>query len=93
MVLGLGRHHVFSLFLVFGLWSLVFGLWSLVFGLWYIWGTTYLGIRVALEAVPPALMGAFAGSIAGTLLVVYVRLRGQALPHVGAGAAWRSRGC
>ena len=47
-----------------------------------IWGTTYLGIRVALEAVPPALMGAFRWIIAGTLLVVYVRLRGQALPHV-----------
>jgi drug/metabolite transporter (DMT)-like permease len=52
-----------------------------------IWGTTYLGIRVALEAVPPALMGAFRWIIAGTLLVVYVRLRGQALPHV---ASWRS---
>ncbi len=52
-----------------------------------IWGTTYLGIRVALEAVPPALMGAFRWIIAGTLLVIYVRLRGQALPHV---ASWRS---
>ena len=48
-----------------------------------IWGTTYLGIRVALEAVPPALMGAFRWTIAGTLLVAYVRLRRQALPHVG----------
>jgi drug/metabolite transporter (DMT)-like permease len=52
-----------------------------------IWGTTYLGIRVALEAVPPALMGAFRWTIAGTLLVTYVRLRGQALPHV---ASWGS---
>jgi drug/metabolite transporter (DMT)-like permease len=50
-----------------------------------IWGTTYLGIRVALEAVPPALMGAFRWIIAGTLLVAYVRLRGKALPHV---ASW-----
>ena len=41
-----------------------------------IWGTTYLGIRVALEAVPPALMGAFRWIIAGTLLVIYVRQRG-----------------
>ena len=52
-----------------------------------IWGTTYLGIRVALEAVPPALMGAFRWIVAGTLLVAYVRVRGQALPHV---ASWGS---
>jgi drug/metabolite transporter (DMT)-like permease len=48
-----------------------------------IWGTTYLGIRVALEAVPPALMGAFRWITAGTLLITYVWLRGQPLPHVG----------
>ena len=52
-----------------------------------IWGTTYLGIRVALEAVPPALMGAFRWIVAGSLLVAYVRLRGQALPHA---ASWGS---
>jgi len=52
-----------------------------------IWGTTYLGIRVALEAVPPALMGAFRWIIAGALLLGYVRLRGHELPHV---ARWRS---
>jgi drug/metabolite transporter (DMT)-like permease len=48
-----------------------------------IWGTTYLGIRVALEAVPPALMGAFRWVAAGSLLLAYARLRGHALPHVG----------
>jgi drug/metabolite transporter (DMT)-like permease len=52
-----------------------------------IWGTTYLGIRVALEAVPPALMGAFRWIIAGTLLAGYVQFRGQALPHA---ASWGS---
>jgi drug/metabolite transporter (DMT)-like permease len=52
-----------------------------------IWGTTYLGIRVALEAVPPALMGAFRWITAGSLLVGYVWLRGQPLPRV---ATWGS---
>ncbi len=47
-----------------------------------IWGTTYLGIRVALEAVPPALMGAFRWIIAGTILVAFLWARGQALPRV-----------
>jgi drug/metabolite transporter (DMT)-like permease len=45
-----------------------------------IWGTTYLGIRISLESLPPALMGGLRWLIAGTLLAVYVRARGEALP-------------
>lgn len=45
-----------------------------------IWGTTYLGIRVSLESMPPALMGGLRWTIAGTLLAIYVRVRGHALP-------------
>ena len=30
-----------------------------------IWGTTYLGIRVSLETIPPALMGGLRWTIAG----------------------------
>ena len=29
-----------------------------------IWGTTYLGIRVSLESIPPALMGGLRWTIA-----------------------------
>lgn len=45
-----------------------------------IWGTTYLGIRVSLETMPPALMGGLRWTIAGLLLVVYLLLRRQPLP-------------
>ena len=45
-----------------------------------IWGTTYLGIRVSLETMPPALMGGLRWTIAGSLLALYVRSRGQQLP-------------
>jgi drug/metabolite transporter (DMT)-like permease len=45
-----------------------------------IWGTTYLGIRVCLETMPPALMGGFRWTIAGTLLALYVAWRGGPLP-------------
>jgi drug/metabolite transporter (DMT)-like permease len=45
-----------------------------------IWGTTYLGIRVSLETMPPALMGGLRWVIAGVLLSLYVVLRGDALP-------------
>ena len=45
-----------------------------------IWGTTYLGIRVSLESMPPALMGGLRWTIAGGLLAIYVRLSGGTLP-------------
>jgi drug/metabolite transporter (DMT)-like permease len=45
-----------------------------------IWGTTYFGIRVSLETMPPALMGGLRWTIAGGLLVLYLVARGQALP-------------
>lgn len=52
-----------------------------------IWGTTYLGIRVALEAVGPALMGGFRWTIAGALLALVARVRGERLPPA---ALWPS---
>ena len=52
-----------------------------------IWGTTYLGIRIALEAVPPALMGGIRWTIAGMLLAAVVLARGERLPAL---ALWPS---
>ncbi len=45
-----------------------------------IWGTTYLGIRIALETIPPFLMGALRWLAAGCLLIAILKLRGEALP-------------
>lgn len=45
-----------------------------------IWGTTYLGIRVALESIPPALMAGFRWTIAGAILATVVLARGGSLP-------------
>ena len=45
-----------------------------------IWGTTYLGISISLESIPPALMGGLRWTIAGGLLAAYVRLSGGELP-------------
>lgn len=52
-----------------------------------IWGTTYLGIRVSLETMPPALMGGIRWLIAGGLLTAYVALSGGRLPGT---ARWPS---
>lgn len=52
-----------------------------------IWGTTYLGIRIALESIPPLLMAACRWIVAGSLLIAIVRARGGRLP---ARRAWPS---
>jgi drug/metabolite transporter (DMT)-like permease len=45
-----------------------------------IWGTTYLGIRIALETIPPLLMAAMRWIAAGGLLIAMLALRGEHLP-------------
>ena len=45
-----------------------------------IWGTTYLGIAVALESIPPALVGGIRWTIAGAFLAVVLIARGERLP-------------
>lgn len=45
-----------------------------------IWGTTYLGIRVSLESIPPALMGGLRWTLAGGLLSLYLVGRRRRLP-------------
>jgi len=47
-----------------------------------IWGTTYLAIKVALETVPPFLMGGIRYVIAGSLLGAVLVARGEKLPPV-----------
>jgi len=45
-----------------------------------IWGTTYLGIKIALDTIPPFLMGGLRYTIAGLLLAAVLRARGRPLP-------------
>jgi drug/metabolite transporter (DMT)-like permease len=56
----------------------------LAYGAWVavclLWGTTYLAIRIALESVPPMLMGGFRWTIAGALILLVMRVRGELLP-------------
>ena len=44
------------------------------------WGTTYLAIRIALESVPPLLMTGLRWLLAGALITMTLRLRGERLP-------------
>jgi drug/metabolite transporter (DMT)-like permease len=45
-----------------------------------IWGTTYLAIRIALDSIPPFLMGALRWVAAGMLLAAVLKWRGYRFP-------------
>jgi drug/metabolite transporter (DMT)-like permease len=50
--------------------------------LYFIWGTTYLAMRVVVLEVSPFLMGSARFLLAGTILAVALRLRGAPLPSL-----------
>src|SRR2546428_12945360 len=49
-----------------------------------VWGTTYLAIRIALETIPPLLMGGIRFLVAGLLMIIMLAARGATLPGVRA---------
>jgi len=49
--------------------------------IYLIWGSTYLGIRIAIESLPPLLMAASRFLLAGSLMYAWARLRGTPRPH------------
>jgi drug/metabolite transporter (DMT)-like permease len=56
----------------------------LCFGLVYLfWGSTYLGISIAVEHIPPGLMCAIRFLIAGTLMLGFCGLRGRRVRYPG----------
>src|SRR5260370_9077800 len=69
-------------------WKIVVG-----FGLVYIfWGSTYLGIGIAVEQIPPGIVCAARFLIAGTVMLAYcaltgrrVRFSARQLSHLAAG--------
>jgi drug/metabolite transporter (DMT)-like permease len=46
-----------------------------------VWGSTYLGIRVAVETIPPFVLAASRQLAAGALLLALVRWRGRGAPR------------
>jgi drug/metabolite transporter (DMT)-like permease len=53
----------------------------------FFWGTTYLGIRMALESFPPVLLVCVRFIISGSILLGFARARGLYLPE-GRDLAW-----
>lgn len=48
--------------------------------LYVIWGSTYLAMRIALETLPPMLMAGPRFIVAGTVMFVFLRARGEPAP-------------
>jgi drug/metabolite transporter (DMT)-like permease len=48
--------------------------------IYLIWGSTYLGIRVAVTTMPPFLMAGMRFTVAGTLIFAFLKARGEAWP-------------
>ncbi len=46
-----------------------------------LWGTTYLGIRIAVEEVPPATLMSVRYLLSGTLILAAARVRGAQIPR------------
>jgi|SRR5690554_5407291 len=46
----------------------------------FIWGTTYLAIRIGVEDFPPMLFAGFRWIIAGTIFITILKARGEKMP-------------
>ena len=55
--------------------------------IYLIWGSTYLGIQVAIETMPPFLLAAARFLLAGAILVAWARFQGEAMTGP---AVWRT---
>jgi drug/metabolite transporter (DMT)-like permease len=54
--------------------------WVALLALYIVWGSTYLGIKVAIETIPPFFHAGLRFLISGTILVVWQRAVGQQMP-------------
>jgi len=57
-----------------------FGIILSIISLYFIWGSTYLGMRIGLEGFPPFLLGGIRFLIAGGILYTILRIRGTPTP-------------
>jgi drug/metabolite transporter (DMT)-like permease len=60
-----------------------FKIWTALLLVYIIWGGTYLGIRYAVETIPPFLMAGTRFLIAGVLMYAWRRLSGDPAPTPG----------
>lgn len=62
-------------------------IWIALITLYIIWGSTYLGIKIAVETIPPFLHAGIRFLVSGIILVIWQRAIGSAMPTK---KQWRS---
>jgi drug/metabolite transporter (DMT)-like permease len=55
-------------------------IWLALIALYIVWGSTYLGIKVAIETIPPFFHAAVRFLVSGTILIIWQRAAGNELP-------------
>ena len=55
-------------------------IWLALLALYIVWGSTYLGIKVTIETIPPFFHAGIRFLISGIILVVWQRAAGQSMP-------------
>jgi drug/metabolite transporter (DMT)-like permease len=55
-------------------------IWLALIALYIVWGSTYLGIKVAIETIPPFFHAGVRFLISGLILVIWQRAAGQSMP-------------
>lgn len=55
-------------------------IWLSLASLYIVWGSTYLGIRIAVQTIPPFALNTTRFVLAGALLYMFLRARGAANP-------------
>ncbi len=64
--------------------------WAALLTLYLVWGSTYLGIRVAVESIPPFSMGALRFLVAGAILFALTIRRGDRVGDRPGIPQWRA---
>ncbi len=55
-------------------------IWAALLAVYFVWGSTYLGIRFAVETIPPFLQAGVRFLIAGAFLFIWRRMAGDPAP-------------
>ncbi len=55
--------------------------WIALFSVYLVWGSTYLGIRFAIETIPPFFMAGTRFAVSGLLLYGFMRWKGASRPE------------
>lgn len=62
-------------------------IWLALLAVYFVWGSTYLVIRFAVETLPPFLSGGLRFLVSGVILLIWRRAAGDAMPTL---RQWRS---